>query len=188
MSHFKYTKNRNGEIQWNLLIKVTFYLLYIYLFNKYNICLHIMFICVCLCTGMCVHVSPWVWMTELGVSFSWSPHFFLRHGVSTEPGAHWFNQTEWPANWEFPVSVSPVLGFIGADQHNPCMSTGDLNSSTQSCTSMLLTYWAIFPACTWQFRDGFWFWTQVISPLAHWHPSVVSRGRGGTWLLSTEKS
>lgn len=83
--------------------------------------------------------------------------FFLRHSVSTEPGAPWFSQTEWPGNWESLVFVSPVLAFIGADQHNPHVSARDLNSSTPSCTSMHLTYW-IFPACTWQLRDGFWIW------------------------------
>lgn len=130
-----------------------------YLLNKYNKCLHIMFTCVCLCTGMCVHVNPWVWMTELGVFSNWSSHcyFFLRHSVSTEPGAPWFSQTEWPGNWESLVFVSPVLAFIGADQHNPHVSARDLNSSTPSCTSIHLTYW-IFPACTWQLRNGFWIW------------------------------
>lgn len=144
-----------------------------------------MFTCVCY---MYVHVSPWVWMTEPGVFSNWSSHYyFLRHSISTEPGAHWFSQTEWPANWESPVFVSPVLAFIGAEQHNPHVSAGDLNSSTPSCTGMHLTYW-IFPVCTWQLRNWFWIWTQVISPLAHWHSSVISWGRGCTWLLCTEKS
>lgn len=55
--------------------------------------------CVCMCACAHMYISESVWRSQRfvsGVFLYYSPSYFLRQGLFTEPGTHWFSWNDWP--------------------------------------------------------------------------------------------